>query len=61
MQLIKDWQLMIFVLAIAIIEVAFAVPLLAVALVNGDIGLSKSSERESIKNVSKFLHLVHIV
>ena len=48
---------MIIVLAITIIEVTFAVPLLAVALVNGDIGLSKSSERESIKNVSKFLLL----
>ena len=52
MQLLKDWKLMIIVLIITLIEISFAIPLLAVALVNGDIAMSPSMEREPVENVS---------
>lgn len=52
-QLIKDWHLMLVVLVIGLVEISFAVPLLAVGLVNGDVALSRSIEIESSKNVSQ--------
>ena len=58
LQVIKDWHLLIVVLLIGVVEILFAVPLLALALTNGDIVLQPSLSMPSSLNVSIMIMLM---
>ena len=58
LQVIKDWYLLIVVLLIGVVEILFAVPLLALALTNGDIVLQPSLSMPSSLNVSIMIMLM---
>ena len=56
--MIKDWYLLIVVLLIGVVEILFAVPLLALALTNGDIVHQPSLSMPSSLNVSIMIMLM---
>lgn len=53
----KDWQLLLVVLLIAAIEVSFSIPILTLALLNGDIAVTNSLDRKPAFNVSMLITL----
>ena len=58
LQVIKDWHLLIVVLLIGVVEILFAVPLLALALNDDDISRQPSFSMPSSLNVSIMIMLM---